>query len=477
MLKNLKVEFHEFSKKRLNHWQKIYSQPSRSWGSYHKKNIANIYQQNINTRASVLELGSGGGALLAALNPSHGVGIDFCHEAVKMAKNKFPELDFIVADAHQSNLPPHKYDYIVASELVNDIWDVQQMLKDLQRYCSPRTRLIINIHSHLWNIPIKCAQKLGIATQSLPQNWLTTQDVKNLLEISEFETIRIFSGIVAPLRVPFISTFINRFLSKIWPFNLLAMNNFIIARLQTKPIKYNPTVSVIIAAKNEAGNIEELIQRIPSMGGGTEIIFVEGNSTDETYKTIQNAIDKNSDINCKLLKQDGKGKGDAVRKGFSHASGDILIILDADITVPPEELDKFFQVIARGQAEFVNGVRLVYPMEKDAMQTANIIGNKFFSFAFSWLLGQPIRDTLCGTKALWREDYELIARNRSYFGDFDPFGDFDLLFGAAKLNLKIIEVPIRYRARRYGETNISRWFHGYLLLKMVLFAAKKIKFI
>jgi glycosyltransferase involved in cell wall biosynthesis len=213
------------------------------------------------------------------------------------------------------------------------------------------------------------------------------------------------------------------------------------------------------------------------MGGGTEIIFVEGNSTDDTYAAIERAISANPQLNCKLLKQPGKGKGDAVRAGFDAATGDILMILDADITVPPEDLPRFYDIMANGSAEFVNGVRLVYPMEGDAMRFANLIGNKFFSWAFSWLLGQPIRDTLCGTKVLWKKDYQRIADNRAYFGDFDPFGDFDLLFGAAKLNLKIMEVPIRYRARRYGETNISRWSHGWLLLKMVAFAAKRIKFI
>ena len=238
-------------------------------------------------------------------------------------------------------------------------------------------------------------------------------------------------------------------------------------------------MSIIIAARNESGHIEELIARIPSFGGGVEVIFIEGNSIDNTYEVIESCINKNSfsGISYKLLKQSGKGKGDAVRMGFEHASGDVLIILDADITVPPEELHRFFDPIASGEAEFVNGVRLVYPMEDDAMRFFNLLGNKFFSWAFTWLLGQPIRDTLCGTKALKKTDYELIARNRKYFGDFDPFGDFDLLFGATKLNLKILEVPVRYRARRYGETNISRWKHGWLLLKMVAFAATRIKFI
>jgi glycosyltransferase involved in cell wall biosynthesis len=213
------------------------------------------------------------------------------------------------------------------------------------------------------------------------------------------------------------------------------------------------------------------------MGAGTELIFVEGGSTDDTYDVIEKAIKNNSHRGTKLSRQTGKGKGDAVRLGFNNASGDILMILDADLTVPPEDLPRFYEALFKGKAEFVNGVRLVYPMEKEAMRFFNLLGNKFFSLFFSWLLGQPIKDTLCGTKVLWKKDYERIAANRSYFGDFDPFGDFDLLFGAAKLNLKIIEIPIRYRERTYGTTNISRWRHGWLLLRMVFFALRRIKFI
>ena len=188
-------------------------------------------------------------------------------------------------------------------------------------------------------------------------------------------------------------------------------------------------------------------------------------------------IERFADRRCKLFRQTGTGKGDAVRLGFEKANGDILMILDADMTVPPEDLSRFYNAIIGGRGEFINGVRLVYPLEDQAMRFLNIIGNKFFSLAFSWILGQPIKDSLCGTKVIWKRDYEMIAKNRGYFGNFDPFGDFDLLFGAAKLNYKIVEMPIRYRSRTYGDTNIDRWRHGWMLLKMVLFAAKRIKFI
>jgi glycosyltransferase involved in cell wall biosynthesis len=238
-----------------------------------------------------------------------------------------------------------------------------------------------------------------------------------------------------------------------------------------------PVVSVIVPARNEAGNIENIITRVPEIGGGTEIVFVEGNSTDATYEAIEEAISRHPERRCQLWKQAGKGKGDAVRLGFAKATGDILMILDADLTVPPEDLPRFYEALVAGTGEFINGVRLVYPMEEEAMRFFNLLGNKFFSLVFTWLLGQPIKDTLCGTKVLWKEDYERIARNRSYFGDFDPFGDFDLIFGAAKLGLRIVDLPVRYRARTYGTTNIQRWKHGLLLLRMVRFAAGRIKFV
>jgi len=471
------AQFTEYQDKRRSFWDGLVASYSGSWGGYYHQRLATAFHHLIPQGAAVLEVGCGQGDLLDSLKPKGGLGVDFCQAAVDKARRKHPHLEFAVADAHVLDLGARTFDYIILSDLVNDLWDVQTVLERLHPYCTPRTRLVFNYFSHLWSLPLRAAQKFGAASPTLLQNWLTPHDMSNLLEISGYQPLREWTEVVAPLRVPYLSAFINRYLAKISPFRFLALANFMLARPVGKPLPYNPTVSVIVAARNEAGHIDELMARIPEMGGGTEIIFVEGNSTDDTYEAIEKAIAANPERNCKLFKQPGKGKGDAVRVGFDQAGGDILMILDADITVPPEDLPRFYALMATGAAEFVNGVRLVYPMEDDAMRFANLIGNKFFSWAFSWLLGQPIRDTLCGTKVIWRDDYKRVCDNRAYFGDFDPFGDFDLLFGAAKLNLKIMEVPIRYRARRYGETNISRWSHGWLLLKMVAFAARRIKFI
>ena len=469
-------EYERYTHTRKSFWSQLARKAPSALGSFYRKSIVAIYQNFIPANSTVLELGCGTGTLLASLSPSYGVGVDFCPENIALAKARHPNLTFVLSDAHELDLPPQQFDFIVISELINDLWDVQKMLLALRPFCNQDTRILFNFYSHLWSGPIQIARKLGLAWPNLQQNWLTREDMGNLMEISGLQTIRMSEEILIPIYIPLVTRFANKYLVKLPIFRHLAFTNFMVARPVFHPENTQRSVSVIIAARNEAGHIEELIARIPQMGSSTEIIFVEGGSTDYTYATIERAIANHPNLNIRLMQQTGTGKGDAVRMGFDAARGEILMILDADITVPPEDLPRFYDLIANDTAEFVNGVRLIYPMDDGAMRFANLIGNKFFSWAFSWLLGQPIRDTLCGTKVLWNTGYKKIAANRSFFGNFDPFGDFDLLFGAAQLNLKILEVPIRYRARRYGETNISRWKHGVLLLKMVIFAANKIKF-
>jgi glycosyltransferase involved in cell wall biosynthesis len=270
--------------------------------------------------------------------------------------------------------------------------------------------------------------------------------------------------------------FCNRWLAPLLPHGCLTVA--IIARPKPQPAPAQQfRCSVIVPARNEAGNIEPAVQRIPEMGKGTEIIFVEGHSQDNTWAEIQRVKAKYPDRDIKSLKQQSSGKGGAVREGFAAATGDLLFVLDADLTVPPEQLPKFYELARAGTADLINGVRLVYPMDDEAMQFLNMVANKIFGLTFSWLLGQRIKDTLCGTKVLFRQDYEALAKSRAYFGEFDPFGDFDLIFGAAKLNLRLVDLPIRYAARTYGQTNIHRWRHGWLLLRMVFFAARRLKFI
>ena len=471
-----------YQKARMIHWDRVSPRklrPKRAGAFYHQL-MQHYYRFFVPPDLNVLELGCGHGDLLACLKPSLGVGVDFSQEMLGVAAKKHPELVFVQADAHDIAFTD-KFDVIILSDLVNDLWDVQRVLEGLRNLTHAGTRVFLHFYNNLWRLPLSAVKWLGLGFEVLEQNWFAPQDIHNLMKLSGFEVLQNRPMILLPLQIPFISSFFNRYLAHIVPFHWLVLTNIVIARPDPARDKYpqnkTPSVSVIVPARNEAGNIEQIMQRVPELGGGTEVVFVEGHSTDNTTETIEEMMTHFPDRKCQFFQQTGKGKGDAVRLGFEAAKGDILMILDADLTVPPEDLSRFYNAIVGGRGEFINGVRLVYPLEDQSMRFFNILGNKFFSLAFSWLLGQPIKDTLCGTKVLWKRDYETIAANRDYFGTFDPFGDFDLLFGAAKLNFKIAEIPIRYRSRTYGTTNIDRWRHGWLLIKMVLFAARRIKFI
>jgi SAM-dependent methyltransferase len=463
-----------YQQARIAHWDDVARKRDdwRGMGRWYHKRLEEVYSFLISPGLHILELGCSEGNLLATLKPARGIGVDFSSEMIQSARERHPELEFIHADAHDLSEINETFDVIILSDLVNDLWDVQRVLEQLRPLCAERTRIILNIYSRLWQTPLNVARSLNLATSNLYQNWLTREDMNVLLLLAGFEPIRNTQEILWPLPL---GSLANRFMVRFWPFHHLAISNFMIARAVPQHIK-EPAVSVIIPARNESGNIKAIFERTPQMGRETELIFVEGHSKDDTYEAIQREIASHPSTPSLLLQQTGIGKADAVRLGFSKARGKVFMILDADLTVPPEDLPRFYEALVSGKGEFINGVRLVYPMEKEAMQTLNFFGNKFFSLAFSWMLGQSIKDTLCGTKVLWKSDYERIAANRSYFGDFDPFGDYDLIFGAAKLNLKIIDLPIRYRERTYGSTNISRWKHGLLLMRMVAFAARRIKF-
>jgi SAM-dependent methyltransferase len=467
---------------RQQHWDSVAPLVTndRGWNREYKARLREIYQQLVQPGHRVLEIGCGRGDLLFSVRPALGVGVDLSHAIIRQAAQRHPTLQFVQGDAHDLPLRT-QFDYVLLSDLVNDLWDVQRALQRLRPLCHDATRIILNTYSRLWEKPLEAVRRLKLAAPVLRQNWLTVEDLNGLLELEDFEVLRHSREILCPLRVPVMTTVANRYLVKTWPMALFAMTNVVVARPSpqrpARGARRTGVVSVVIPARNEAGNIAAAFARVPEMGQGTEMIFVEGHSRDDTYQRIETSIAQNPGRRAMLLRQTGKGKGDAVRRGFEKATGDVLMILDADLTVPPEALPRFLEVLEDGKGEFVNGVRLVYPMEDQAMRFFNLLGNKFFSLAFSWLLGQPVKDTLCGTKVLRKADYERIAANRSYFGDFDPFGDFDLLFGAAKLGLKIVDLPVRYGSRAYGETNIQRWRHGVLLLRMVTVAARRLKFI
>ena len=370
-----------------------------------------------------------------------------------------------------------KVNYFLLNGSLHYERDIQETLSQIQKDMIPSSRLILIYYSSLWKPIITLATWLGLRTKEPEQNWLSHEDIENFLLLSDLELVRREQKVLLPVYIPIFSNLLNRYIAPLPFFRNFCLVNLAVAKPISQPMQ-KASVSIVVPARNEEGNIENIVKRIPKMGEEDELIFVEGNSTDNTWKKIQEvAKEYKGHLKIKITQQEGKGKGDAVRKGFGMAEKEILMILDADLTVPPEDLPKFYRAIVEGKGEFINGSRLVYPMEKKAMRFFNMIGNKFFSLAFSFVLGQRFKDTLCGTKVLTRENYLKLAVNRTYFGEFDPFGDFDLIFGASRMCLKIVEVPITYRERTYGDTNISRWKHGTILLAMLVFAARRIKFI
>ncbi|MHB1218312.1 MAG: glycosyltransferase [Alphaproteobacteria bacterium] len=426
----------------------------------------------------VLDLGCGNGDLLASLRPSRGVGIDFSAVAVRIARERHPHLEFrqgdIEDEANYEGLDG-PFDVVVLSDAIGALDDCETTLGHLHRVIAPHTRIVIAYFAPIWEPLLEAAERFGEKMPQTEQNWLSTEDIENLLALAGFEPIIRDWRQLVPRRLLGLGPLVNSTLATLPGIRRLCLRTYLVARAAPKPAARPLSATVVIPCRNERGNIEPAVQRLPRFADDLEIIFVEGHSRDGTMDEIRRVIAAYPQYDIKGFVQDGKGKGDAVRKGFAAARGDVLIILDADLTVPPEWIPRFYEALRSGRAEFANGTRLVYPMESQAMRFLNMIGNRVFSILFTWLLNQRFTDTLCGTKVLSRAHYQQIAANRAYFGDFDPFGDFDLIFGAVKLNLKVAEVPVRYAARTYGSTQISRWSHGWLLLRMVAFAFRKLK--
>ncbi len=449
--------------------------PQRRLSPYYARLLAATYNLLISDADRVLEVGCGDGTLLARLRGRVRWGVDLSVTQIAAARGRHSGIEFRVGTAESLELDTDPFDVIVLSDVLNQVADVDRVLRQLHACSHAGTRVLINIHNTLWRPFLHLGRALGLARSVPDGSWLSRRDVANLCWLADWETFKSFGRIICPLPVPGVARGANRWLAPLATWPCLAI--FLVARRVGLPRRAARRVSVVVPARNEAGNIRQVVARMPRLADETEIVFIEGHSQDDTWAEISALPDRHAHGSIVKLRQSGRGKANAVIEAFRQASGDILMILDADLTVPPEDLPKFVDVLVSGKADFANGVRLVYPLDEQAMQWANLCANKAFGVLFSWLLGQSVKDTLCGTKALWRCDYLRLDANRSYFGDFDPFGDFDLLFGADKLNLRILDVPVRYQQRTYGQTNIHRWRHGVLLLRMVLFAARRLKFV
>ena len=465
-------EFKEFFKNNKEEARK-----RRQWGRYiHRVNIRMI-ESNLSSNAKILAIGPWVSSLFSSSRMFEGVCIDPYFEIAEV--EAAPNYRVLTSFEQLKDID-EQFDYIVLSFSIGMVEDALDLFISLRRFCSPRTRLITTYFSRAWQPFIKLGEAMRLKLKMPEMNWLSLQEIENLMFLADFQIVRRSMFCLAPLYIPFISDFINKFVSTLPLINMAGVLTVEVGRAVNLPemndCRRYPKVSVVIPARNEGGNIPEIVRRIPTFAGGQEIIFVEGGSTDNTREAIEQVIKDNMQLDIVFLTQEGKGKKNAVEKGFGAAKGEIFIILDADITVPPESLPRFVDAITSGKGEFINGNRLVYPMRGKAMRFFNLLGNFFFGQVFSYLLDQRVPDTLCGTKILKKDNYFRILANRSYFGEFDPFGDFDLLFGAAYLNLKIIDMPVRYEERVYGDTNISRWKDGVTLLKMAAIGLFKLKF-
>lgn len=405
----------------------------------------------------VLDVRCETGHLLASVMPSYGVGVEIGEAMVSHAREQHPHLRFIQAEPEELELD-EKFDYI----LFNHIFDTVDILRSFERvrqHCTGDTRLVVISYNHLWQPILELASKAGLRSPFVEPNWVSEFDVRGFLKLAGFRPVRTHRLMLFPKWIPLLSSLINDLLARLPGLRRLCLMQIIVARPMPEPsCEQDLAVSVIVPCRNELGNVQAAVERIPCMGKFTEILFCDDKSTDGTSDEVRRMQEVHSHRNIRLIEGPGICKAENVWTGFRAARGDVLMVLDADLTVMPEELPMFFRALVSSQGEFVNGSRLVYPMQRYAMKFTNMMGNKFFGLVFSFLLDQRIKDTLCGTKVLWRKDWTRMERNLGSWGIKDLWGDYELLFGASKLHLEIVEVPVHYQERIYGVTKMGKVF-------------------
>ncbi|MFA5858928.1 MAG: glycosyltransferase [Elusimicrobiota bacterium] len=447
---------------------------------YYHNTIKEVLGFAVMQNCKVLDLSCHNGALLASLKPSYGIGIDISPKMVELAGKNYPETNtkFVCADIEKDKFPfaeDEKFDYIILNNTLSETADIQKLFKRITKHCTSDTRVIVMQYNPIWQPLLKFGEKVGLKMPEMNHNWLSIDDVENFLEITGYQPVKRGYSLLFPKYIPVISEILNKFFAKIPFLRRLCIMQYCVSRMLIPPENAEDmTVSVILCVRDEEKNVEPLVQRIPVMGKHTEIVFVEGGSKDNTRTEVERIITKYPEKDIKLYIQDGKGKADACRKGYLNANGDFMILLEADLTTPPEEVQLFYDVYKAGIGEYINGSRLVYRMDKDSMPFVNHIGNRSFGIIFSLLLGQRFTDTLCGLKAISKNNYRTkITDALKVWGDFDPFGDFELIYSVIKNNMKVAEVPVHYIPRVYGAPKTQVVKHGMLLLKMVWVAFKR----
>lgn len=437
---------------------------------YYYDRIKRLLRFIVEPGRRVLDVRCETGHLLAAVEPARGVGVEIGHAMVEQASRNYPALQFVQADPEELNLN-EKFDYILFNHIFDTI-DILRALVQIRRHCNPQTRLLVINYNQLWQPILETASKLGLRSRCVEPNWVSEYDVTGFLKLAGFRALRTHRLFFFPKWMPLLSALLNDFVAKLPGLRRLCMMQIIVARPQPEPEReHDVTVSVVIPCRNEHGNVRPAIERIPNMGKNTEIIFCDDKSTDGTADEVRRMQALHPERDIRLVDGPGICKAENVWTGFRAARGDVLMIVDADLAVMPEELPDFLRILVNHRGEFINGSRLVYPMQEKAMKFANMVGNKVFGLAFSFLLDQRIKDTLCGTKVLWRKDWQRMERILGSWGIRDLWGDYELLFGASRLHLEIVEVPVHYQERIHGVTKMTRVFSNGLRMLRICFHA------
>ena len=442
---------------------------------YYYDSVKRLLRYIVEPGKRVLEIRCATGHLLDSVQPSYGVGVEISDKMIGIAQAKFPNLHFLRSDPEELELD-EQFDYVLFSHIFDTV-DLLSSLERMRKCCHPDSRIVVYSYNYLWQPVLELASRWGLRAKSFEPNWVSEHDVRGFLDLAGFEAVRTHRRLIFPKWIPLVSYLLNDVLATLPGFRRLCLVQITVARPKPTPRRAEDvSVSVIIPCRNERDNVAPAVERMPRMGKHTEIIFCDDKSTDGTGAEVERMIQKYSDRDIRLVPGPAICKAENVWTGFRAARGDVLMILDGDLAVMPEELPYFLEALTAGTGEFINGSRLVYPIPELAMKFSNMVGNKVFGALFSYLLDQRIKDTLCGTKVLWRKDWQRIEPDLGNWGIQDRWGDYELLFGASKLHLPIRDLPVHYQERVYGVTKMTRVFaNGMRMLGICWGAWRRLK--